>query len=154
MLSVGSLDLGAVCDGYWTRDREFFVERMGRVMKPELSVIGRYQIRSRLGQGSMGAVYLARDPRIGRLVAVKVLRVNSDEMRARFLREAQTGGRLHHQNIVTIYDCGEDAGQLFIAMEFVDRGDAVQSRCPPCSAFAASPADARRRALRRSGLRA
>lgn len=89
------------------------------IMKAEPSVIGRYQIRARLGEGGMGAVYLARDPSIGRLVAVKVLRVNSAETRARFLREAQTGGRLHHPNIVTIYDCGEDAGRLFIAMEFV-----------------------------------
>ena len=66
------------------------------------SVIGRYEIRERLGQGGMGTLYLALDPAIDRLVALKLLRVDNDEMRARFLREARSAGRLQHSHIVTV----------------------------------------------------
>jgi len=67
----------------------------------------------------MGVVYLARDPTIDRLVAVKVLHAATAEMRERFYREARTAGRLQHPNIVTIYDVGEHEGEPFIAMEYV-----------------------------------
>ena len=83
------------------------------------SVIGRYQVREHLGQGGMGALYLALDPAIDRLVALKLLRIDSEEMRARFLREARSVGRLQHPHIVTIYDVGEHEGQPFIAMEYI-----------------------------------
>ena len=77
--------------------------------------IGRYEIRQRIGQGGMGALYLALDPAIDRLVALKLLRIDSDEMRARFLREARSAGRLQHPHIVTVYDVREHDGQPFIA---------------------------------------
>ena len=83
------------------------------------SVIGRYQVREHLGQGGMGALYLALDPAIDRLVALKLLRIDSEEMRARFLREARSVGRLQHPHIVTIYDVGEHEDQPFIAMEYI-----------------------------------
>ena len=88
-------------------------------MQPLPPAIGRYEVRQRIGQGGMGALFLALDPAIDRLVALKVLRVDNEEMRARFLREARSAGRLQHPHIVTIYDVGEHQGQPFIAMEYV-----------------------------------
>ena len=97
------------------------------------AVIGRYQVRARLGQGGMGVVYLALDPLIDRLVAIKLLRVNTAELRNRFLREAVIAGRLHHPNIVSIYDVGEYEEQPFIAMEYVDGetlAEVIRRRAP------------------------
>ena len=74
----------------------------------------------RLGHGGMGVVYRARDPRIGRTVAIKVMRVADETLRERFLQEAQSVGSLKHRNIVTIFDYGEHDGQSFIVMEFVE----------------------------------
>ena len=82
--------------------------------------IGPYEIVRRLSQGGMGVLYLGKDPRIGRSVAIKVLHVHSDEVRVRFLREARTAGGLQHPNIVTIYDVGEYDEQPYIAMEYID----------------------------------
>ena len=83
------------------------------------STIGRYQVRDCIGQGGMGVLYLALDPAIGRLVALKVLRVQGEEMRKRFEREARLIGRFQHPNIVTVYDVGLHEGQPFIAMEYI-----------------------------------
>jgi len=86
--------------------------------------LGRYEVVDLIGQGGMGALYRARDPRIGRYVAIKLLRPGYDtpELRDRFSREARAAGCLSHQNIVTIYDVGEHDGLPFIAMEYV-RGE-------------------------------
>jgi predicted Ser/Thr protein kinase len=81
--------------------------------------IGRYEVERRLGQGGMGEVYLARDPAIGRLVAVKMLRLEGDEYRRRFKIEVTTAGGLRHQHIVTIFDSGEHEGWPYLAMEFI-----------------------------------
>ena len=85
------------------------------------AVVGRYQILERIGEGGMGALFLARDPIIERLVAIKVLRQghNDPALRERFLREGRAAGRLRHPNIVTIFDVGEHNGDPFIAMEFL-----------------------------------
>ena len=90
------------------------------------SSIGRYEIISRLGQGGMGMVYLAHDPVIERLVAIKCLRTDDEEVRMRFLREARSAGRLKHRNIVTIFDVGEAEGTPYIVMEHVT-GDSIAS---------------------------
>src|SRR5512147_1312250 len=89
--------------------------------------MGRYLIERVLGKGAMGVVYLARDPVIGRLVALKTLNVpaeseEADEFRQRFLREAQAAGLLTHPGIVTVFDAGVDdaTGLSFIAMEYVE----------------------------------
>jgi eukaryotic-like serine/threonine-protein kinase len=86
------------------------------------ATISRYKIIKRLGEGGMGSLYLARDPDIDRLVAIKQLRddVESDELRERFRREARSVGRLRHQNIVIVFDVGEDEGRPFIAMEYIE----------------------------------
>src|SRR5712692_387944 len=84
--------------------------------------IARYQVLNHLEAGGMGSVYLARDPAIDRLVAIKLLKEGFDsaELRDRFMREARSAGRLHHINIVTIFDVGEHENQPFIAMEYVE----------------------------------
>ncbi len=88
--------------------------------------LGRYVIERRIGRGAMGAVYLAKDPRINRAVALKAIPIEKDfedeelkEARLRFYREAESAGRLTHPNIITVYDAGEDKGLAYIAMEYV-----------------------------------
>jgi len=68
----------------------------------------------------MGMVFRGRDPHIGRLVAIKLLRIGDEDLHDRFLREAQSAGGLKHPNIVTIYDFGEHEGAPFIVMEYVE----------------------------------
>lgn len=99
----------------------------GAVEKP---MLGRYQVEKELGKGAMGVVYLGRDPKIGRVVAIKTMALSQefeaeelDEARARFFREAETAGRLNHPNIVTIYDAGEEHDLAYIAMEFLKGKD-------------------------------
>ncbi len=89
--------------------------------------IGRYEILQELGRGAMGAVFKARDPQIGRIVAMKLIltaNLSAEELaeyKKRFYREAQTAGQMSHPNIVTIHDMGEDAaGQPFLVMEFIE----------------------------------
>jgi serine/threonine-protein kinase len=87
---------------------------------PDPTRIGRYHVVERLGRGAMGTVYRAHDPQIGRTVAIKVLHVDDDELRRRFRREVQSAGTLKHPNIVTVHDYGEEGGQPFIVMEYVE----------------------------------
>jgi serine/threonine-protein kinase len=92
------------------------------------SVLAGYRLERKLGEGGMGAVYLARNPDLPRYDAVKVLsgELSADPVfRARFIREADVAARLSHPNIVAVYGRGEtEAGQLWIAMQFVDGTDA------------------------------
>jgi serine/threonine protein kinase len=96
---------------------------------PRIAKLGRYEVVSELGKGAMGIVYLAKDPAIGRLVAIKTIRASGAgdeedtlEFRERFVREAQTAGILSHPNIVTIHDIGEDPDTQtsYIAMEYIE----------------------------------
>ena len=85
--------------------------------------LGRYEIRSHIGAGGMGDVYLARDTELDRTVALKVLPVSvaTDEQRMRrFVQEAKAASSLNHQNIITIYEIGNAGSTRFIATEFVD----------------------------------
>jgi serine/threonine protein kinase len=91
-----------------------------------VETIGKYQIQRVLGRGGMGTVYEALDPALHRKVAIKVMiqgLAESPDLKARFLREAQAAGGLRHRNIVTVYDLGEDGGQPYIAMEFIEGTD-------------------------------
>jgi tetratricopeptide (TPR) repeat protein len=81
--------------------------------------VGRFSLLERCGSGAMGIVYSAWDPRLGRKVAIKVLRESGDEV-GRILREARAAASLGHPNTVTVYDAGEDGGRSYIAMEFID----------------------------------
>lgn len=89
--------------------------------------IGKYSILERIGRGGMGYVYKAHDPILKRDVAIKTMLkdvADDEELRNRFLREAQSAGGLRHPNVVTIYDLGEDEnGCPFIAMEFLSGTD-------------------------------
>jgi len=97
------------------------------VSKP---MLGRYEIEKELGKGAMGVVYLGKDPKIGRVVAIKTMALaqefEADELedvKSRFFREAETAGRLNHPNIVTMYDAGEEHDLAYIAMEFLKGKD-------------------------------
>lgn len=84
--------------------------------------LGGYELRDKLGEGGMGAVYLAHDPTLDRPAAVKVIRAHAltNEGRERFLREARACSRLNHPNIITVYAAGEESGTPYMAMELID----------------------------------
>ncbi|MGD2294355.1 MAG: protein kinase [Candidatus Aminicenantes bacterium] len=89
--------------------------------------IGKYNILGELGRGAMGVVFKGEDPLIGRIVAIKIIRLDAfhapheqAEAKTRFIREAQSAGNLTHPNIVTIYDVGEAEGTPYIAMEYIE----------------------------------
>ncbi len=86
-----------------------------------LGVLGRFQLRDRLGDGGFGEVYLAYDPRLDRDVALKVLRQAqpNDRVLERFFREARAAARLDHPNIVAVYDSGFDRGRCWVAYQRV-----------------------------------
>ncbi len=86
-------------------------------------VIGRYEIVQKLGEGGMGVVFLAKDPTLGRSVAIKIISKRSsgesEWLRSRFLQEAKLVALLNHPAIVSIFDLGEHEGQPYIVMEYV-----------------------------------
>jgi serine/threonine protein kinase len=98
------------------------------------SRVGVYEIVDRLGAGGMGAVYRARDTRLGRTVALKVLRAGDDpELLRRLDTEARAASALNHPNIVHIYDVGvaaKEAGAHYVAMEYVE-GETLRRRLAP-----------------------
>ena len=84
--------------------------------------IDRYVVLDQIGQGGMGRVYLARDTRLGRLVALKVLareRIGNPRAVARFRREAKLGAQLQHENVIRVYDDGEIGGMPYLVMEYI-----------------------------------
>lgn len=97
--------------------------------------LGRYEVIKELGKGAMGIVYLGKDPKINRMVAIKTLQFDTDldeaqlkMVKDRFFREAESAGTLNHPNIITIYDAGEDYDISYIAMELLD-GDDLKKNC-------------------------
>src|SRR5688500_8468779 len=87
------------------------------------SKLGRYEIRSLIGAGGMGEVYLAHDPELHRPVALKVLGAavrNDEDLRKRLEYEARAASALNHPNILTVYDIGQAGEERFIATEYVD----------------------------------
>ena len=125
----------------YATEAESFLERPAVDVAPtgpsapgETALVGRtvshYQVLSLLGAGGMGEVYLARDPRLDRTVALKILpgdlAVDPDRM-LRFEREAKAASALNHPNVATIYDVGESDGIHFIVMEHVE-GETIAAR--------------------------
>jgi len=97
--------------------------------------VGRYEIVSELGQGAMGIVYKAKDPKINRFLAIKTIRFSDEfepskirEIKDRFMREAEIAGKLAHPSIVAIYDVGEDYDLTYMAMEYLE-GESLQKFC-------------------------
>jgi len=98
------------------------------LLMPESSVsrptLGRYEIEREIGRGAMGVVYLGKDPKIARTVAIKTLSYQAfddgqlQDLKERFFREAEAAGRLSHPAIVTVYDVGEEADLAYIAMDY------------------------------------
>jgi serine/threonine-protein kinase len=116
------------------RSNASLIDTAGNVEKP---MLGRYEIEKELGKGAMGVVYLGRDPKINRIVAIKTMALSQEfeadelvEVKERFFREAETAGRLNHPNIVTMFDAGEEHDLAYIAMEFLKGKDLV-SYCKP-----------------------
>ncbi|MGE0484778.1 MAG: CHASE2 domain-containing serine/threonine-protein kinase [Gammaproteobacteria bacterium] len=106
----------------------------GSISKP---MLGRYEVEKELGKGAMGVVYLGKDPKINRTVAIKTMALSQefeadelDAVKERFFREAETAGRLDHPNIVTIYDAGEEHDLAYIAMEFLQGHDLARYTKP------------------------
>src|SRR2546427_10056261 len=92
--------------------------------------LGRYEIRSKIGEGGMGEVYRAQDTELDRTVAIKILPENlaSDQQRLqRFIQEAKAASALNHPHILTIYEIGTTGDSRFIATEFID-GETLRER--------------------------
>ena len=105
------------------------VEPGARVEARDRQRIGRYMITRTLGQGGMGIVYAARDERLGRNVALKMLSsvVQDESGRKRFWREARAAASVNHPNVCQLYEIGEENGELFIAMELLE-GESLSER--------------------------
>ncbi|HEY7727468.1 MAG TPA: protein kinase, partial [Candidatus Eisenbacteria bacterium] len=91
--------------------------------------IGPYQLIRPLGEGGMGVVYAARDERLGRSVALKLIRNGGGvpDSRERFWREARAAASVSHPNVCPIFDVGEEQGELFLAMELLE-GEPLSAR--------------------------
>lgn len=106
--------------------------------------IGKYEILSVLGRGGMGVVYQARDPEIDRIVAIKTIsisrdlgplssEINAEDLLQRLKMEARSAGRLHHPNIVTVFDFGRDEDNSYIVMEYaegIDLAEIIEGKYP------------------------
>ena len=98
--------------------------------------LGSYEILALVGAGGMGEVYKARDTRLDRTVAIKILPealASDPQFRERFDREARALSRFTHPNICTLYDVGEQDGTAFLVMELLD-GETLETRCARASA--------------------
>src|ERR1700749_1025014 len=82
--------------------------------------IGQYEIIRLLGRGGMGEVHLARDLRLGRLVAIKLLTTQKPDLDERVLAEARVTARCHHENIVVIYEVDAHGGQPYMVLEYLE----------------------------------
>jgi serine/threonine protein kinase len=92
----------------------------------DLERIGKYRILGKIGQGAMGEVFKGQDPYLNRLVAIKTISASlagDEEVRKRFLREAQSAAKLNHPHIITVYDFGEEQGKIYMAMELLEGKD-------------------------------
>ena len=121
---------GVVFGGIGGAKKEGTVMITGGATKP---MLGRYEIEKELGRGAMGVVYLGRDPKINRMVAIKTMMIeegsdgeSAKSVKERFFREAESAGTLNHPNIVRIFDAGDENDVAYIAMELLDGHDLVR----------------------------
>ena len=98
------------------------------------ATIGRYRVTGELGRGAMGVVYRGVDPSLDRPVAIKVIATrvgavsaSSEELEARFLREARVAARINHPGVVTVYDAGREGDSLYLVMELIE-GESLAER--------------------------
>ena len=124
--------ISGLTPGYRGKKEEKIVVADDLEIKP---TVGRYEILKELGQGAMGVVYLARDPKIQRHLAIKTIRFSDEfeedkieEVKDRFLKEAEIAGQLSHPSIVSVYDVGEDYDLTYLAMELLE-GEDLQKYC-------------------------
>src|SRR5262245_35595544 len=130
-LAVRAIRLGAF--DYLTKpvDEQRLLDTVRQVITSALAPVDRiahYEIERELGRGGMGVIYAARDPRLDRAVALKILLpefASDPSYELNFLKEARNAAKFSHPNIVTIYEAGRFRGQLFMAMEFV-AGDSLE----------------------------
>lgn len=128
---IGMLEAAAGAPSLHSGSGEATVALSGTLTRPTL---GRYEVVRELGRGAMGTVYLGRDPKINREVAIKTLRYEGiddaqmQEVKQRFFQEAEAAGKLSHPNIMTIYDVGEDFDVVYMAMELLD-GTELSAHC-------------------------
>ena len=122
-----AMDETVILGGGGTSSNSSLLLDDGNIEKP---MLGRYEIEKELGKGAMGAVYLGKDPKISRVVAIKTMALSQEfeddeleEVKERFFREAETAGRLNHPNIVTIFDAGDEHDLAYIAMEYLKGSD-------------------------------
>ncbi|MCP3138329.1 protein kinase domain-containing protein [Pyxidicoccus xibeiensis] len=119
-------DSGRGRAGTGNRESDASGPRAHRDDRPPVSQVGRYLLLKQLGQGGMGVVYAAYDPDLDRKVALKLLhadrRTDTEEARARLLREAQAMARVSHPNVIPIFDVDVWGDRVFLAMELVDGG--------------------------------
>jgi len=129
---------GAVFGGVGKKgsDATVVVEGLG-----QHTTLGRYEIIKELGRGAMGIVYLGKDPKINRKVAIKTLRFDDDvneaqtkSVKERFFREAESAGNLTHPHIIRIFDAGEDQDVAYIAMELLE-GQDLKRNCEKTNLF-------------------
>ena len=118
-------------------DRIDAISRMLDAGQAERPMLGRYRLEKELGKGAMGVVYLGRDAKMDRVVAIKTLALSREfaehelaEVRESFFKEAETAGRLDHPNIVTIFDAGGENDLAYIVMEFLKGNDLVRHTRP------------------------
>src|SRR5579864_6462996 len=94
-----------------------------------MTKLGKYEVLGELSKGSMGVIYRGRDPILDREVALKTIAGAGGidpEWKERFYREARAGARLHHPNVITVYELGEQEGLVFIALELLSGCDLRQ----------------------------
>jgi WD40 repeat protein/serine/threonine protein kinase len=122
MPSAEARDLDVLAAGTPTSIEGIAPHRLPRKHVPPQvgSTIKHYELLRKLGEGGMGAVYLARDTKLGRLVAIKVLQIHSGPNAERFLIEAQATARCRHDNIVVIHDVDQLDGYLYMVLEYLE----------------------------------
>ncbi len=114
-------------------DNAVLVKSSGSILTDSIDTVptlGHYEVEKEIGRGAMGVVYLGRDPKINRTVAIKTLSLaeefegsDLENVTRRFFKEAEVAGQLNHPNIVTVYDAGQEHDLTYMAMEYLDGHD-------------------------------